>query len=391
MDVSTPGTGCAAAPHRSASDATRARALAEACAQLTQSRNPQSVFSALDQALGSLYGPERYALWHFVPPDRLERVDSAPPDADRPASAETVHRRLPRSAWEYLFARHSIALLADLPELGRGVEQEGARCSPCHPEALGIAIRDFSGLAGAVTLDLPPAGPAREEDVAFGRILGECATAALVCIGSVEREQVARSRLERMEQERQWQRAEIDRAETQKKQFFRDILCAVTNGKLTLCDREEIDQYWSWPCVSQPVRTESDVRRVRQAVTEAGSSVGLPDDRVQDLCLCASEAATNALKHAGSGEAAVTVTPSSVCVRVEDRGGGIDPFHLPRATLMKGYSTGASMGLGFTLMHELADHLYLTTSADGTTLIVEVALQPVSELDLILARLNLAE
>jgi hypothetical protein len=58
---------------------------------------------------------------------------------------------------------------------------------------------------------------------------------------------------------------------------------------------------------------------------------------------------------------------------------------------MKGYSTRASMGLGFTLMHELADHLYLTTNNDGTTLIVEMARHPASEVEQMLARLNLAD
>jgi anti-sigma regulatory factor (Ser/Thr protein kinase) len=387
MDVSKSETGRGASAQRSAPVATRSCALAEACAQLTQSRNPQSVFSSLDQALGSLYGPERYAIWRTRPPDGLERLDGAPAASDRPRpQSAPIHRWLPLSAWEGLFAHQSI-----VPLTGVTAPAENGTGVPRAPEALGIALHDLSGLAGAVALDLSPAGPEREEDVAFGRILGECATAALIRIESLAREREARACVERMEREQEWQREEINRAEAQKKQFYRDILCAVTNGKLTLCDREEIDQYWAWPCVLQPVQDESDVRRVRQAVSEAGYSVGLPDDRVQDLCLCASEAATNALKHAGSGEASVTVTSSAIRVRVEDRGGGIDPFHLPRATLMKGYSTRASLGLGFTLMHELADRLYLTTSADGTTLILEVVLQPASELEQMLSRLSLAE
>jgi anti-sigma regulatory factor (Ser/Thr protein kinase) len=188
-----------------------------------------------------------------------------------------------------------------------------------------------------------------------------------------------------------WKQQEIAQAEAQKKQFYRDILCAVTNGKLTLCDREEIEQFWSWPGESCPVRTERDIRGVREVVSWTGQAAGLPRDRLEDLCLCASEAATNALKHAGGGEAHVILTPTAVRVRIEDRGGGIDTFQLPHATLMKGFSTRASMGLGFTLMHELADRLYLTTSRQGTTLIMEMALQPASEVEQILARLSLGD
>jgi anti-sigma regulatory factor (Ser/Thr protein kinase) len=99
----------------------------------------------------------------------------------------------------------------------------------------------------------------------------------------------------------------------------------------------------------------------------------MPGDRVHDLCLCASEAATNALKHAGGGEACVATFPTGVRVRVRDQGGGIDHFHLPRATLMRGYSTRASM------------------SGEGTTLIVEMACEKMSEVDQILARLQLGD
>jgi len=325
------------------------------------------------------------------PPHGLERLDGAAAASEQPRLQETpIHRRLPLSAWERLFAQQDIVPLADCLARERSVAAQSTGIAG-PPDVLGIALRNLAGVAGAVALQLPPAGAEREEEIAFVRILGECATAALQRIESLAREREARACVAQMEREQEWQREEIHRAEAQKKQFYRDILCAVTNGKLTLCDREELDQYWAGPCVCQPVQDESDVRRVRQAVSEAGLSVGLPDERVQDLCLCASEAATNALKHAGSGEASLTVTPSAIRVRVEDRGSGIDPFHLPRATLMKGYSTRASLGLGFTLMHELADHLYLTTNGDGTTLILEVVLQPVSELEQMLARLSVAD
>ena len=56
-------------------------------------------------------------------------------------------------------------------------------------------------------------------------------------------------------------------------------------------------------------------------------------------------------------------------VRVSDEGHGIDAMQLPHATLMRGYSTRSSMGLGFTLMHEMSDRLCLATDPEGTTLI----------------------
>jgi anti-sigma regulatory factor (Ser/Thr protein kinase) len=188
-----------------------------------------------------------------------------------------------------------------------------------------------------------------------------------------------------------WKQQELFQAEAQKKQFYRDILYAVTNGKLMLCDRDEIEQHWQGSTETQPVREEQDVRSIREAVARVARAASMPAQRAEDLCLCASEAATNALKHAGGGEVAVAALPHVLRVRVQDRGSGIDQFHLPRATLMRGYSTGASMGLGFTLMHELADRVYLHTSEAGTVVILEMAPEPVSEAEQLLARLNLGD
>ncbi len=75
-------------------------------------------------------------------------------------------------------------------------------------------------------------------------------------------------------------------------------------------------------------------------------------------------------------------------VRVSDTGHGIDALQLPHATLMRGYSTRSSMGLGFTLMHEMSDRLCLATDSAGTTLILEMAVNPESEIDRTLAMLN---
>jgi anti-sigma regulatory factor (Ser/Thr protein kinase) len=102
----------------------------------------------------------------------------------------------------------------------------------------------------------------------------------------------------------------------------------------------------------------------------------MSDARVTDLILCASEAATNALVHGDGGLARVQCLGAQVRVRVEDCGAGIHPDHLPRATLMKGWSTRASMGLGFTVMKEAADRIHLHTGPSGTTVIVEMGVTP---------------
>ncbi len=169
---------------------------------------------------------------------------------------------------------------------------------------------------------------------------------------------------------------ELHQAEDQKREFYREVVFAITNGKLVLCDRQEIDELWSGAEARVEIRGEADVRRVREQIKMVAETGGMDEQRLYDLGLCASEAATNALKHGEGGWAEVACQEGRVRVRIQDDGGGIEPLTLPRATLMKGFSTRQSMGLGFTIMHELADKIYLSTSADGTALILEMAMKP---------------
>lgn len=186
-------------------------------------------------------------------------------------------------------------------------------------------------------------------------------------------------------------REELARAEEQKKQFYRDVVFAVTNGKLVLCERHEVEQYWPHSLHEVEIRAEEDIRQVRELVQEIGGAAGMEEQRIYDLGLCASEAATNALKHGEGGLAAITRVDETVRVRIEDGGAGIDPATLPKATLLKGYSTRASMGLGFTIMHELADKIYLFTAPSGTVVILEMAARASDLAGIPLALLNWEE
>jgi anti-sigma regulatory factor (Ser/Thr protein kinase)/GAF domain-containing protein len=178
-------------------------------------------------------------------------------------------------------------------------------------------------------------------------------------------------------------------AESQKKQFYRDIVYAVTNGKLHLCEREEIEGHWHSTTSEHTVEESLDIKSVRDAAHSLGRAAGMSQERVEDLGLCVSEAVTNALKHAGGGRVRLDNSGEMIHVRVDDAGHGIDPLQIPRATLMRGYSTRASLGLGFTLMHELADRIYLHTGPKGTIVIMEMAVEPMSKTDKMLALFDL--
>ena len=81
----------------------------------------------------------------------------------------------------------------------------------------------------------------------------------------------------------------------------------------------------------------------------------------------------NAVVHAGGGGAVVGADHERglVQVRIEDRGKGIAIDQLHRATLERGYTTAGTMGHGFWMMLKTADRLWLFTTPNGTTVVLE--------------------
>jgi anti-sigma regulatory factor (Ser/Thr protein kinase) len=173
-----------------------------------------------------------------------------------------------------------------------------------------------------------------------------------------------------------YQRKERERVELMRRHIHREVLYAVTNGKICLCDRHEIEAEWPRSGGALPIEREYHIREVREAARRAGEASGMAAERAADLGLCASEAATNALLHGCGGDAAVEWRSGSVRIRVSDQGRGISPDDLPRATLLRGWSSRASMGLGFTVINETADRVFLYTGPDGTVVILEMSVEP---------------
>jgi anti-sigma regulatory factor (Ser/Thr protein kinase) len=77
----------------------------------------------------------------------------------------------------------------------------------------------------------------------------------------------------------------------------------------------------------------------------------------------------------------------SIAVQITDKGTGIAPTHLARATLEQGYSTRVSLGMGFHLMLHTSDVLALSTTPQGTSILLRVGSSPrPSDEDALLAR-----
>ncbi len=188
-------------------------------------------------------------------------------------------------------------------------------------------------------------------------------------IPAIEREiREAAGRRARLDAERA-----LREAEEEKKQFYRDVVRAVTGGRLLLHERGEMPRL----CAEEPVaiRQARDIREVRAHVRARALAAGMSGERVDDLELIVAEAAANAWKHAGGGTVSVCTIGDALRVSVVDQGRGIAPHQLARAAFEKGYSTAQTMGAGFTLMLTLADRVHLVTDPHGTTVVLEMCRQ----------------
>lgn len=169
---------------------------------------------------------------------------------------------------------------------------------------------------------------------------------------------------------------ERHRLEAYQEEFTRKLIEAATEGKLLLRTREEIERIAGPPLASWEVATLDDIGAVRQAVAARAHAFGMEEDRVFDLTLCLSEAATNAYKHVGRGTVSLHRRDGALLVVVSDCGPGIPAIHLPELALQRGYTTAGSLGLGYKAMIAAADRIYLFTSPAGTTVAIEMAPHP---------------
>jgi anti-sigma regulatory factor (Ser/Thr protein kinase) len=277
----------------------------------------------------------------------------------------------------------------ELGPYSRVIEREGFRSVFCIPLCGGAE------LLGCVNLyyDQPPELSEQDQEIArlFARHVGTALRNAELFASRAALDAQLQQANRELEADRELllsRQQQLERGEAVKKQFYRDVLYCLTNRKLVLCDREEIARDWTPELTSTAIQRSEDIKKCRDLAFEYGQAAGMPDERLNDLCLCVSEATTNALKHAGGGWLSLSNVAGLFRVRVSDTGHGIDALQLPHATLMRGYSTRSSMGLGFTLMHEMSDRLCLATDSEGTTLILEMAVHPESQIDRTLAMLN---
>jgi anti-sigma regulatory factor (Ser/Thr protein kinase) len=111
----------------------------------------------------------------------------------------------------------------------------------------------------------------------------------------------------------------------------------------------------------------SHVSAVRRAAGELASQLGFGEVRAGEAAICVTEAATNILKHAGSGEILLRPVPDKgLEIIAIDRGPGVDNL---QQAFEDGTSSAGSYGVGFGAMRRMAAELDIySIPGQGTAL-----------------------
>ena len=158
------------------------------------------------------------------------------------------------------------------------------------------------------------------------------------------------------------------------RQAYVDVLDAVTGGKLILLTEEAVAGELGQPLSEvMPISSPAQLAEARRLVVAAAELRYPGQIDHADLLSPVCEALDNALKHAQGGTYQVFAADGYLQVAIIDAGPGIDFRMLPKATLVPGFSTAASLGMGFTIMLHLCARLLLCTRPGHTEVVLEVA------------------
>lgn len=123
----------------------------------------------------------------------------------------------------------------------------------------------------------------------------------------------------------------------------------------------------TWPIVTLPIETESDIVELRQRTRYIAELLGFQRQDQTRIATAVSEIARNAFCYAGGGLAEFTITaaePQLFAIRITDRGNGITDL---QAILDGQYRSQSGMGLGLAGARRLMDHFKIDTARGSGT------------------------
>lgn len=166
---------------------------------------------------------------------------------------------------------------------------------------------------------------------------------------------------------------QLRRQEERIRQAYVDVLDAVTGGKLVVMTEDELQEELGDPLTERlPLKTPAALADARHVIRDAVAQRSPALSESTELLSAVGEALNNALKHANGGAYRVFARDGRLQVCVSDSGPGIDFRTLPKATLVPGFSTASTLGMGFTIMLQLSDRVLLSTRPGQTEVVLEM-------------------
>lgn len=169
---------------------------------------------------------------------------------------------------------------------------------------------------------------------------------------------------------------EIEEVVRQKDVAIRDsyanVISAITGDRLIISTPEEVVQNLG-ERLAEPFSLTSyqDLSTSRAYLREVIEK-GFPGcTTLGDIIAASGEAAANMIKHAAGGTITVFRKDQTAQLLMSDTGDGIHFTLLPRATLLPGFSTKQSLGVGFSIMLEMSNQIILSTQPGKTELLLE--------------------
>jgi anti-sigma regulatory factor (Ser/Thr protein kinase) len=183
--------------------------------------------------------------------------------------------------------------------------------------------------------------------------------------------EVFSSALERKRAEEEKHRLQ-EEAEEATHKFYKETLLAVTEGRLEICEADEMAQWIRDPDMVVLLAEFEDSPKSRDAARCFLDRYDVELEERDMWLLCIGEAVTNALKHVGHGKLFLGHRDENVLwAAVADEGQGIEALIIPKATLMAGFSTKPSLGMGYSIILSHAERVRLSTGSKGTTVMME--------------------
>lgn len=191
----------------------------------------------------------------------------------------------------------------------------------------------------------------------------------------------AEVRLQEELQEKERLLRELREKDAAVRRAYVDVIHAVSGGKLLLMAPDEIEG-----ALGSPVEGGRQLipGTLGEAIDWLQATLPREFPEMEDITLLVDsggEALANAVKHAGGGMYQLYRSGDRAQLRVSDHGPGINFAELPKATLLPGYSTAGSLGIGFDVMLMRCDNVLLSTQPGSTTLVLEIPAGGASEHD----------